>query len=97
MATETEEAFADPQPGDLFQEMYSFWMLVTKVTPGGPVQVREAAPPTRLSEGEGRTRTFPDADAFRRAYAYDAIPGYWIRLYERCRPVADEPHLMEAP
>lgn len=78
----TAEAFAAPQPGDSFQEMAAFHMFVIAVEPHGRVAVMTANPPCTLPQ-EGKVVHYPDHDAYRAAYSYRAIPGYWIRLARR--------------
>ena len=65
----------NPQPGDRFQESYSFWMEVREILDDGAVIVEEWNP------GSARkTRHFSDVVTFRKHYAYGNIPGYWIRF-----------------
>lgn len=78
----TAAAFNAPQVGDSFHEMYSFRMFVVAVEPAGRVAVLTASAPCTLP-GDGTLRVYPSHDAYRAAFAYGAIPGYWIRLGER--------------
>lgn len=92
----TAEAFADPQPGDRFHEMYSWWVVVVAVGPDG-VKVMRGIGPTNVALGQ-----FPDgelvqpfadragvcwyatADDFRAAYGYrSGHPGYTVMLADR--------------
>lgn len=101
----TAAAFDDPQPGDRFHEMCSFWMYVVAVEPDGRVAVLTASPPCTLPR-DGKLKIHPSRDAYRAHWAYGSIPGYAIRLADRgndvtgwfpdwpdpepeCRPCAD--------
>lgn len=75
----TVAAFADPQAGDSFHEMFTFRMFVIAVEPGGRVAVMTVIPPCTLPR-DGKLEIYPSHDAYRAAYAYGTIPGYWIRL-----------------
>jgi len=76
----TAEAFADPQPGMEFHEMWSFWCIVLAVEPdGGKVTTLAVVGPGKLPD-IGRVETFDTADDFRRMYAYGSIPGYSMAL-----------------
>ncbi len=89
---ETAERFADPRVGDWFTEMCAFWMYVEVVNPEYVI-VRE-----RDGDRLGAPRLFPTHDAFRAAYAYGTIPGYWVS-YSHNRPIVSpsskerEPHV----
>lgn len=82
----TDEAFAEPQVGDRFHEMYSFWMYVVHMD-GEYVVAMEASPPCTVPD-DGRLRRFASHDAFRAAYAYGTIPGYWVQLADRGNDVS---------
>jgi len=75
----TGEAFANPQPGQAFHEMYSFWVVVVHVDKAHVI-VMEASPPCTLPD-DGKLRGFETHDDFRRAYSYQGgKSGYWVRL-----------------
>lgn len=78
---DTDAAFEDPQSGDEFSEMFSFWMIVLAVR-GGEVIVMEASPPCTLPD-DGRVISFATRDDFRKKYAYGSIPGYFVNLNKR--------------
>jgi hypothetical protein len=78
----TEAAFADPQVGDAFHEMYTFRMFVIGVEPGGRVAVLTVTPPCTLPN-DGTLKVYESHGAYRSAFAYRSMPGYWIRLDER--------------
>jgi hypothetical protein len=78
----TAAAFADPQVGDSFHEMFTFRMFVIAVEPAGRVAVLTVTPPCTLPD-DGTLEVYPSHDAYRAAFAYGTIPGYWIRLDER--------------
>jgi hypothetical protein len=64
-----------PQPGDRFQEFYSFWMEVRDILDDGAVIVEEWNPGY-----PHKTRHFASAEKFRAHYAYGDIPGYSLRF-----------------
>lgn len=77
----TREAMEDPRPGDRYQEMYSFWVYVVAVE-GERVATLEASPPCTVPR-DGKLREFETREAFRAAYSYGSIPGYWVTLADR--------------
>lgn len=77
----TEEAFSDPQPGDVFQEMYSFWVVVVYVD-SDHVVVMEGIPPCTMPQ-DGHLRGFETHDDYRKHYSYKSIDGYVVRLSKR--------------
>lgn len=92
---ETAEAFADPRPGDRFQEMFSWWMVVVSAGPEG-VKVMCGSGPVNLQRGrfpDGEiVEPFPEraevhwyatAGDFRAAHSYGSIPGYAMLLADR--------------
>jgi hypothetical protein len=92
---ETAEAFADPRPGDRFQEMFSWWMVVVSVGPEG-VKVMSGSGPVNLQRGQfpdgeivepfperAEVRWYATAGDFRAAHAYGSIPGYAMLLADR--------------
>lgn len=84
----TREAFEDPQAGDCFQEVYSFWMYVVHID-GEHVATVEASPPCTLP-GDGKLRHFQTREQFQDAYGYHspAMRGrYWMMLADRGRDV----------
>jgi hypothetical protein len=82
----TREAFADPQVGDRFQEMYSFWVFVVRVD-GQHVTTLEASPPCTVPD-DGKLRHFATHEQYREAYRYGTNPGYWVRLADRGNDVS---------
>jgi hypothetical protein len=76
----TAEAFAHPEVGDRFSEMLNFWVYVVARPPGRVVTL-EANPPCTFPDDaklwEGSLR------AFRKRFAYQSIPGYWVHLEDR--------------
>ena len=80
--TDDGTAFADPQVGDSFHEMYSFRMFVIAVEPDGRVATMTASPPCTLPR-DGKVEIYESHDAYRSHFAYNGIPGYWIRLDRR--------------
>lgn len=84
-AEATRAAFEDPQVGDRFHELYSFWVYVVHVE-GEHVATVEASPPCDLPT-DGKLRHFPSREAFRAAYRYETNPRYWVHLAGRGKQV----------
>jgi hypothetical protein len=76
LATRTAEAFADPRPGDVFEDMLSSWAIVTAREGDRIVWVK------RWGDGE-RKECAGTLQAFRDAYHYRGNPGYSVKLYRR--------------
>lgn len=68
----TNKRMENPQIGDVFYEMCSFWVKVTDRN-GDKVTVTE----------NGAQRCFDTIEDFKKAYAYQSIEGYWIRFLEK--------------
>lgn len=79
--TATAEAMDDPQVGDRYHEMYNFWMWVV-YRDGDTVVTMEANPPCVVPK-DCRVRKFASVAEFQKAYAYESIPRYWVRLSKR--------------
>jgi len=88
----TVQAFFDPSPGMRFTEMYAFWVHVVEVRDDGVVVVEEYNPPCTVPD-DARRILFRNADHFRKRYAYDSIPGYWVTYVGDDAPVAHVPAL----
>lgn len=76
----TLEALADPQPGDLFEEHYTYWARVLK-RDGEDVKAQW----TTVENGE-RVWTEPrwmTVSEFEKRHLYGNIPGAWVYLCER--------------
>lgn len=69
---QTDEHLTNPQVGDRFSEMYTFWVWVISVDPG-EIKALELR-----SDGTVTGVVFADSMELRQKYAYDSIPGYWI-------------------
>jgi hypothetical protein len=78
--TKTKEAFDDPQVGDLFTEMYSYWLYVIGRS-GNMVTIMEANPPCILPE-DGKVSSLTVED-FRKRFSYGSIDGFWVSLVKR--------------
>lgn len=72
MSDETSLHMENPQFGDRFHEMYSFWVHVIK-RDGDKISVREYHPPCAVPV-DGKRRDFESIEAFKTAYAY-STPG----------------------
>jgi hypothetical protein len=77
---ETAAAFENPQTGDRFQEMYSFWVYVVD-RKGNYVTTMEASPPCSFPD-DGKVNHYSLA-GFRERFSYGSIPGYWVALAGR--------------
>jgi hypothetical protein len=78
----TAAAFADPQPGDMFHEMCSFWVVVVAVEPRGRIAVL-TSPGGHTLPQDGKLTVYRSHDAYRAAWSYGTIPGYTVRLSKR--------------
>lgn len=75
----TDQHIADPQVGDLFHEMYSYWVKVI---------ARDGDTLTVNCSADGKlTMT---VSKFQGRYAYKSIPGYSIMFYDRTAARKDE-------
>lgn len=62
MKAATEIALADPRPGDLYHECYSWWAMVVRVE-GPKIGVITLNPPGSMLR-DGRPRVFSNRDEF---------------------------------
>jgi hypothetical protein len=76
----TKEAFTDPQVGDRFTEMYSFWMYIIGRR-GNKVITMEGSPP--ITFPEGATMHTYTLEEFNTRFSYGSIDGYWVTLVDR--------------
>jgi hypothetical protein len=84
----TAEAFAHPEVGDHFHELYSFRVFVLHVSEDdGPVITMEASAPCTLPD-DGKIIIFDSADDYRRRYSYGTIDGYRVMLAGRGKAVS---------
>lgn len=75
----TKEYMSNPQKGDRFSEMCSFWVIVLERRKN-IVAVMEANPPCELPKGG--TIYYTTVEEFSKKYQYDTIPGsYWVSYY----------------
>lgn len=85
--TSTDEAFADPQVGDRFTEMLSFWVyVIARDDESFGVAWIELHPPCDAPK-DGKSYV-GSVDAFRQRFAYGSRPGYWVHLHDRGNDVA---------
>jgi hypothetical protein len=82
----TIQAFDDPQVGDRFHEMLSYWVYVV-ARDGERITVMDAIPPCSLPK-DGRAIGYDTLEAFRAAFRYPTNPGYWVRLADRGHDVS---------
>lgn len=83
---QTERWFADPRPGDTFHEMFSFWLVVDRITEAGIVVTKESksfSPVTGWEWGQG---LYADRDFFRSQFHYESRPGYTLLAHSSKRP-----------
>lgn len=79
---ETAEAMADPQLGDRFTEMHSYWVYVVDLGVESVTTLEAGAPCSFPDDGE--VRVFASRAEFRSRYAYGGgHPGYWVKLAGR--------------
>lgn len=81
----TAAAMADPQIGDRFTEMGTFWIYVV-AREGARLWTVEANSPCQLPR-DGKLREMNVCD-FRQRFRYAKLPGYWARLCGRGHDVA---------
>jgi hypothetical protein len=74
----------DPQVGDRFSEMYTFWMFVVGRVGDEVVTMEASAPCTFPKDGVVHQYTLVE---FRRRFGYEHIPGYWVSLVDRGKDV----------
>lgn len=78
----TALAMDNPQIGDRYQEMFSFWMFVVG-REDDVITTLEAAAPCSFPE-DGKARRFDSLEAFREHWGYGTAGlGYWVRLSGR--------------
>lgn len=87
MMEATKQAFAAPQVGDRFHEMFSFWMFIVAIE-GDEIIVMTATPPCTFPR-DGRVERYPCVHAFRAAwsYSYDSAK-YTVLLADRGNDVS---------
>lgn len=81
-SAKTVVAMADPQPGDLFTEMYNYWVYVLERTEFAVTIFHF----NHGTKGTVASMLLPD---FREKYRYGNIDGYWIQLYKRDTPLTN--------
>lgn len=80
IAHRTQEALLDPQVGDRFHEMYSFWVYVVSVVDNRVITM-EANPPCEFpNDGKVWSGT---KEEFKKRFYYDSIDEPWIMLSNR--------------
>ena len=77
----TDVAMRDPQVGDAFTEMMSYWVYVVAVD-GDTVEWLDGNPPCTFPT-IGVTRHISSKEEFRARFAYECVDGYWITLMHR--------------
>lgn len=83
----TADAFANPEVGDRFHEMWSYWVYVIGID-GDQVTTFESGYHPSQHPTQGERKIYPTREAFRRHFAYGTIPGYWVTLQRRGCDVA---------
>lgn len=73
----TNDHMANPQVGDMFQEMYSFWVKVVERS-NDQVKTLEGND-TLIKQWSGTV------EEFQKRFAYGSIPGYSLSLYVAAR------------
>lgn len=82
---QTNQRMEDPQPGDRFHEMYSYWMKVVS-RHAGLVIYQEIR-----CDSEWGPPIADTPEDFKRRFAYKTIPGYWIQYRDREGFIGDVP------
>jgi hypothetical protein len=90
---ETERHMAALEVGDMFHEMFSFWIIIEELPADGRVvAVHSGKYLEEQSTFEWIPQEYPTAAAFRHAQSYKSIPGYtvmWARNYVKDRAAKD--------
>ena len=76
----TMDALCNPQVGDVFTEMYSFWIHVLKVSEGYVWALEGHGGQTMPRDGHLMKLTRAQ---FIAKYSYGSIPGAWVYLVKR--------------
>jgi hypothetical protein len=69
MKEATDEHMKNPQPGDIFSEMCSFWVFVL---------ARVGTVVLTVEYGKGEVRAYNTPEEMAARFAYGSIPGYWV-------------------
>lgn len=80
MEKQTLEALDNPQVGDRFHEMFSFWVYVVAVDDNSVTTIEGSPPVMFPDEGKVRVQT---EEKFKERFLYKTIPGAWITLADR--------------
>lgn len=85
----TEKMLADPQPGDHFQEMYSFHLYVV-ARDGDKVITMEVSVPNIMDNGravemprDGIVNVYDEPEDLRHRLSYKGTKGYWVQGVRR--------------
>ena len=84
----TAEAFADPQPGDRFCEMFSFWLYVVARDKAMVTTIEAGVPGEFPKDGTIRVQTVKDFAARFAHRPDDPTTGYWMTLRGRSHDVS---------
>jgi hypothetical protein len=86
----TAEAFNNPQPGDRFEEFYTFWVYVLKVDSAGVLTWQGSGHPSGFPEGAsyGKFVRYKSTDEFRESFFSDSSADYWVKLCDRGNDVS---------
>lgn len=86
MKQATNEAIDNPQVGDRFSAMNTFWVFWVLVVhrAGEKVVTIEGSPPLRFPD-EGTLRAYSSLEKFKKWFSDDTVSakGYWVRLVDR--------------
>lgn len=76
----TEVRMADPRVGDMFTEMFAFWLIIREIYPDGRIRTDHSGKYIdEQSTFEWKPYEYASASALRKAFAYGSIPGYTVR------------------
>ncbi|MFA5558183.1 MAG: hypothetical protein WDA59_01805 [Methanofastidiosum sp.] len=79
MEKETNEAFANPQIGDRFTEMYCFWMYVIARRDDKVITMEASSPCTFPDDGKMNVYSLED---FQKRFSYGSTSGYWVSFVD---------------
>jgi len=83
------EAFNDPQPGDRYTDMFSWWMFILYAGPNGGTVITTSSPAPCTFPDDGKIEIFDTADQFRNKFSYPSKPGKpWPRIVDRDNDVS---------
>lgn len=83
METVTEQAMANPQIGDRFQEMFTHWVYVCDRTKEDIITTVEGQGNGMGFPQDAKVRQYKSVAAFQEKFRFITMPGYCIALHDR--------------